>query len=138
MFARVHHIGIAVADMERALRVYASASGAEVLGREPSADGSIEIAMLRLGGDLIELLSPREGESAIQKFIERRGEGLHHVAWEVADIERELRRLKEEGYPLVDERPRPGAMRSRIAFLHPKGTLGTLWELVEPARRGEA
>lgn len=136
MFRRIHHIGVAVADMEAALALYGGAPGAALLEREASADGSMEIATLRLGEGLIELLAPREGESVIQKFIERRGEGLHHVAFEVEDIEAELRRLQEEGYRLVDERPRRGARNTRIAFLHPKSTGGTLWELVEEPEGG--
>lgn len=139
MFKEVHHIGIAAADMEAALRLYAGGAGARLIGREPSKDGTMEIAMLRLGNAFLEILSPKQGESAIRKFIESRGEGLHHVAYEVADIEGELARLKSEGYRLIDERPRPGALGSTIAFLHPKSTGGVLWELVVPGageRRG--
>jgi methylmalonyl-CoA/ethylmalonyl-CoA epimerase len=132
MFKGVHHIGVAASDMEAALRLYAVGAGARLIGREPSKDGTMEIAMLRLGNTRIELLSPKRGDSLIRKFIESRGEGLHHLAYEVADIEGELARLKEEGYRLVDETPRPGALGSTIAFLHPKSTQGVLWELVEP------
>ena len=132
MFKEVHHIGIAAADMEAALRLYVEGAGARLIGREPSRDGTMEIAMLWLGNAFLEILAPRQGESAIRKFIERRGEGLHHVAYEVADIEGELKRLKAAGYELIDEKPRPGAMRSTIAFLKPKSTGGVLWELVVP------
>ncbi|MBI2179139.1 MAG: VOC family protein [Candidatus Tectomicrobia bacterium] len=102
MFKEVHHIGIAAADMEAALRLYAGGAGARLIGREPSRDGTMEIAMLRLGNAFLEILSPRQGESAIKKFIEKRGEGLHHVAYEAADIEGELARLKAAGYRLID------------------------------------
>ncbi len=142
MFTRIHHVGIAVSDMEAALSLYGATAGAALLEREPSRDGTMEIAMLRLeeegGGGLIELLSSRRADSAIGKFLERRGEGLHHLAFEVEDIEAALVRLKEEGYRLVDESPRPGAMNSRIAFLHPKGTGGALWELVEEAKERDS
>lgn len=139
MFKEVHHIGIAAADMEAALRLYTGGAGAKLIEREPSRDGTMEIAMLWLGNAYIEILSPRQGDSAIRKFIERRGEGMHHIAYEVADIEGELARLKSAGYELLDEKPRPGAMRSTIAFLKPKSTQGVLWELVVPPadeRRG--
>ena len=132
MFKAVHHIGIAAADMEAALRRYTEGAGARLVEREPSKDGTMEIAMLWLGNAFLEILSPRQGESAIRKFIEKRGEGLHHIAYEVADIEGELKRLKAAGYELLDEKPRPGAMRSTIAFLKPKSTGGVLWELVVP------
>lgn len=132
MFKEVHHIGIAAADMEAALRLYAGGAGARLIGREPSKDGTTEIAMLRLGNALLEILSPKQGESPISRFIARRGEGLHHLAYEVADIEGELARLKAAGYRLIDEKPRPGALGSTIAFIQPKSTQGVLWELVVP------
>ena len=134
MLKEVHHIGIAAADMEAALRLYVEGAGARLVEREPSTDGTMDIAMLWLGNAFIEVLAPKQGESAIKKFIEKRGEGLHHVAYEVADIEAELKRLKAAGYELIDEKPRPGAMRSTIAFLKPKSTGGVLWELVVPPK----
>ncbi len=130
MFNKVHHIGIAVKDMDAAIALYEQ-SGAKLLGREPSGDGKVDLAMLDLGGDLIEPLSPIQGDSAISKFIEQQGEGLHHVAYEVNDIEAEMARLKNEGFNLIDEKPRPGFMGHIIAFIQPKSTMGTLWELVE-------
>jgi methylmalonyl-CoA epimerase len=132
MFKEVHHIGIAAADMEAAIHLYVEGSGAKLVERELSRDGTMDIAMLWLGNIYIEILAPKQGESAIRKFIEKRGEGLHHVAYEVKDIEGELARLKAAGYELIDEKPRGGAMRSTIAFVKPKSTQGVLWELVVP------
>jgi methylmalonyl-CoA/ethylmalonyl-CoA epimerase len=130
MFNKVHHIGIVVKDMDAAIALYEK-SGAKLLGREPSADGKVDLAMLDLGGDLIEPLAPIHRESNISKFIEQRGEGLHHVAYEVDDIKAEMARLKNEGLELIDETPRPGFMGHIIAFIQPKSSMGTLWELVE-------
>ncbi|MFP6868776.1 MAG: VOC family protein [Nitrospinota bacterium] len=130
MFNKVHHIGIAVKDMDGAIALYKGA-GAKLLGRESSKDGNVDLAMLDLGGDLIEPLSPIRGESEISKFIERHEEGVHHVAYEVDDIKAEMARLKAEGFKLIDEVPRPGFMGHIIAFIEPQSTMGTLWELVE-------
>ncbi len=130
MFNKIDHIGIAVKDMDAAIALYEGA-GAKLLGRELSGDGRVELAMLDLGGDLIEPLAPAGGESGISKFIEERGEGLHHVAYEVPDIAAELARLKGEGFELIDEVARPGFMGHMIAFIKPGSTMGTLWELVE-------
>ncbi|HBK78882.1 MAG TPA: methylmalonyl-CoA epimerase [Nitrospinae bacterium] len=130
MFNKVHHIGIAVKDMDGAIALYKGA-GAKLLGRESSKDGNVDLAMLDLGGDLIEPLSPIRGESGISKFIERHEEGVHHVAYEVDDIKAEMARLKAEGFKLIDEVPRPGFMGHIIAFIEPQSTMGTLWELVE-------
>lgn len=130
MFNKIHHIGIAVRDMDAAIKKYEMV-GAKVLGREPSKDGKLELAMLDLGGDLIEPIAPIQGESGVSKFIEQRGEGIHHFAFEVDDIAAELAKLKGEGFDLIDEKARPGFMGHMIAFIQPKSTMGSLWELVE-------
>jgi methylmalonyl-CoA/ethylmalonyl-CoA epimerase len=130
MFTKIHHIGVAVKDMDGAIALYESA-GAKLLARESSKDGRVDLAMLDLGGDLIEPIAPIEGDSAISKFIAENGEGLHHVAYEVADIKAEMARLKSEGFDLIDEVPRPGFGGHIIAFIKPGSTMGTLWELVE-------
>ncbi|HJP13072.1 MAG: VOC family protein [Nitrospinota bacterium] len=130
MFTKIHHIGVAVKDMDGAIALYESA-GAKLLGREPSGDGRVDLSMLDLGGDLIEPIAPIEGESSVSRFIAKNGEGIHHVAYEVADIKAELARLKSEGFELIDEVPRPGFMGHIVAFIKPGSTMGTLWELVE-------
>ncbi len=130
MFNKIHHIGLAVKDMDAAIALYEGA-GAKLLGREPSKDGKVDLAMLDLGGDLIEPLAPVTGESVISNFIDQNGEGLHHVAYEVDDIEAELARLNAGGFELIDETARPGFMGHMIAFIKPRSTMGTLWELVE-------
>jgi len=130
MFNKVHHIGIAVKDMDGAIALYEGV-GAKLLGRETSRDGNVDLAMLDLGGDLLEPLAPIQGESGISKFIERHGEGIHHVAYEVDDIKGEMVRLVAGGFELIDKIPRPGFMGHIIAFIKPQDTMGTLWELVE-------
>ena len=130
MFNKIHHLGIAVKDMNAAIKLYESA-GAKLLGREPSKDGSTELAMLDLGGDLIEPISPLNEESGVHKFILENGEGLHHVAYDVTEIENVMTKLKEQKIELIDEVPKPGFMGHTIAFIKPDSTMGTLWELVE-------
>jgi len=126
---RLDHIGIAVRDLEGARAGYRRL-GLEEVAREELPDEGVELVVFRLGGARIELLKPL-GEGPLARFLERRGEGLHHLALAVADIDEELRRLREAGVRLVDERPRRGFGGSRIAFIHPKGMGGVLIELVE-------
>lgn len=123
------HVGIAVADLEGALEVYAR------LGLRPGARGrveafAVELCFLEAGGARLELLAPT-GPGPVQRFLERRGPGLHHLALAVENLEAELARLKAAGVPLVDEVPRPGFGGHRVAFLHPAGGGGVLLELVE-------
>ena len=131
MFQRVHHVGIAVRDMDAALALYERAAGGRLIERAPSPDGALELAMLALGDTLIEPIAPLREGTEIGKFLDRRGEGLHHIAYEVERVAAELARLKKEGFRALDEAPRPGFGGTRIAFLHPKSALGVLWELVE-------
>lgn len=130
MFRKVHHIGVAVKDMETALALYEKVGG-RLIGRETSRDGKSDLAMVDIGGGLIEPIAPLDDDSSVGKFIESRGEGIHHIAFAVSDIEAELTHLKEEGFDLIDETPRPGFMGHMIAFIRPKSTMGALWELVE-------
>ncbi|MDA0999669.1 MAG: VOC family protein [bacterium] len=130
MFRKVHHIGVAVNNMEDALALYEKAGG-RLIGRETSRDGKADLAMVDIGGSLIEPIAPLDDDSSVGKFIQTRGEGLHHIAFAVSDIKAELARLKKEGFDLIDESARPGFMGHMIAFIRPKSTMGALWELVE-------
>ncbi len=130
MFNKVHHIGIAVKDMDAAIALYEK-MGAKLLARETSGDGSADLAMLDLGGDLIEPISPLKDDTALAKFIRERGEGLHHVAYDVKNIDGVIADLKAQGFEMIDEKSRPGFGGHLIAFIQPKSTIGTLWELVE-------
>ena len=130
MIAKIDHIGIAVNDIEEATKLYTDVLGLEVEGIETVEEQKARIAMIPVGESRIELLESTDPEGAIAKHIERRGEGMHHLAMRTDDIEGMLRSLKEKGIQLIDEEPRTGAEGSRIAFLHPKGTK-ILLELVE-------
>ncbi|KLU58849.1 glyoxalase/bleomycin resistance protein/dioxygenase superfamily protein [Peptococcaceae bacterium CEB3] len=124
------HIGIAVADLEEALSLY-ERLGLTCEGREEVPGQGVSTAALPLGETRLELLQPTRADSPIGKFLAQRGPGVHHLALAVEDIEGKLKELKERGFRVIDEEPRPGAGGSKVAFLHPKGTLGTLIELVQ-------
>jgi methylmalonyl-CoA/ethylmalonyl-CoA epimerase len=127
----VHHVGIAVADLDLAIATYVSLFGATLEHRETVADQGVEAASLRIGGDArIELLRPLGPETAVGRFLASRGPGLHHVAFEVADVAAELDRLRAEGTPLIDESPRLGLFGLQVAFVHPEATGGVLAEFV--------
>jgi methylmalonyl-CoA/ethylmalonyl-CoA epimerase len=125
----VAHIGVAVENLEEAVAFYR-----EILGIEPQpaevADGAT-IVPFALGDVQIELLVPRAPDTPVGKFIARRGPGIHHICFRVADLDEALQRCRDRGYRLVDQVPRPGASGRRIAFLHPKSTAGILLELTE-------
>ena len=132
----VNHIGIAVESIDANRAFYEQTLGARFDGIEEVADQGVRVAFYSIGEPghevKLELLEPITGESAIAKFIEKRGAGLHHVAYTVASIEDRLTELKEKGVQLIDEQPRGGAHDTRIAFLHPKASAGVLTELCEP------
>lgn len=126
---RIAHIGIAVQDLSESLRFYRDVLGLTPLPAE-TADGAT-IVSLPFGDAIVELLEPRNPESPIARFLARRGPGIHHVCYRVANLDAALARARAAGYRLVDEAPRTGAGGRRIAFLHPKATAGTLIELTE-------
>ena len=128
----LEHIGIAVSDLEEALALYEEAFGLEAESIVALEERNVRVAFLPLGNTKIELLEPM-GEGALSRFLERRGEGLHHIALGVSDIRGSLKKLKEKGIRLVDEAPRPGAEGDLVAFLHPRSTRGVLVELCERA-----
>jgi methylmalonyl-CoA/ethylmalonyl-CoA epimerase len=133
MFLRIDHIGIAVDDLDDALRLYSEKIGMREQHRETVEDQGVEAVLLEIGEGHVELLVPLGPETAVGRFLERHGPGVHHVAYRTDDIESALESLREVGLRLIDEQPRIGIRGSRVAFVHPKSTGGVLTELVEPA-----
>jgi len=132
MIIRIDHIGVAVNSVEDAVKLYTDAFGikAEDIEMETVEEQKVRAAMIPVGENRIELLESTDSEGPIAKYIEKRGEGMHHLALEVSDIQGMLKTLKEKGLPLIDMEPRIGAGGAKVAFLHPKGTK-VLIELVE-------
>jgi len=126
----VHHIGIAVDDLDTAVLVYGELFGATLEHRETVEEQGVEAASLRAGESRIELLRPLGPETPVGKFLAKRGPGMHHVAFQVDDLGVELRRLRDEGALLIDETPRRGLFGLQVAFVHPEATGGVLAELV--------
>ena len=133
MLSTIDHIGVAVEDIDAALAWYRDALGMPLVHRETVAEQGVDAALLDVGDSHVELLSPLGPETAVGKFLTRRGPGLHHVAYRVADVEETLSALAAAGIRLIDERPRTGIRGSRVAFLHPASTGGVLTEIVQPA-----
>jgi methylmalonyl-CoA/ethylmalonyl-CoA epimerase len=126
----VHHIGIAVDDLDAAVLVYSELFGATLEHRETIEEQGVVAASLRTGASRIELLGALGPETPVGKFLAKRGPGLHHLAFQVADLGAELRRLRAEGAQLIDETPRRGLFGLQVAFVHPEATGGVLAELV--------
>ena len=131
MVDKINHIGIAVKSIEEALKFYTERLGLESMEAVEVPEQKVRVASLRIGESRIELVESTSPDSPIAKFLKMRGEGIHHIAFEVTDIEKRLKELKEKGVRLIDEKPRLGAHGTRIAFIHPKSTQGVLIELVE-------
>ncbi len=129
----VNHIGIAVRSIDAQRGFYEGILGAVFEGVEVVADQKVRVGFFRVGDVRFELLEPMEPTSTVATFLEKRGEGLHHVALTVDDIKARIAELKQAGVRMIDEVPRPGAHHMQIAFLHPKSTFGVLTELCEPA-----
>jgi methylmalonyl-CoA/ethylmalonyl-CoA epimerase len=129
----IDHVGLAVSDLERAIALYEEAFGMPVAHRETVESQGVEAVLLDVGAGHVELLRPLGPETVVGRFIAKRGEGLHHVAYRVADIDSTLARLKQAGIELIDAEARTGIRGSRVAFVHPRATHGALTELVEPA-----
>jgi methylmalonyl-CoA epimerase len=131
MFIGMDHVGVAVKNLDEAIGVYRDILGFKLLGVHVLTERKVKVAFLSTGGETqIELLEPLGSESPVAKFLESRGEGIHHIAVKVDDIEKALEELKRKGVTLVDEKPRAGAEGKKIAFVHPKSTKGVLLELV--------
>jgi methylmalonyl-CoA epimerase len=127
---KIDHIGIVVQDIQQALKTYESALGLPLKEVVEVPDQQVEVALLPLGESNIELVQPTSPDTGTAKFLEKRGEGIHHICIEVQDIEAALERLKAHNVQLIDEVPRPGA-HGRVAFIHPKSAHGVLVELIE-------
>lgn len=132
MLNKISHLGIAVTSIEESLPFYQDVLGMKFEGTEEVAEQKVKVAFFALGESRIELLEPTAPDSPVAKFLDKNGPGLHHVAYEVANLEQRLAELKANGVRLVDETPRGGAHATRIAFLHPKASGGVLTELCEP------
>ena len=131
MLAKIEHVALAVTDLDAAIDHYKTVWNIDVVHRERVDDQGVEEAMLPLGESFLQLLAPTAPDSTVAKFIERRGEGLHHIAYEVDDLEATLAELKTKGVPLIDEVPRRGGRGHMVAFVHPKGNHGLLVELIQ-------
>lgn len=136
MVKGIAHIGIAVKDLTSSIELFQRLLDGSIEHEEEVPSQKVKTAMIRSGTDVFELLEAMDSESAIHRFIEKRGEGIHHIAIEVEDIVDELKRLRSTGFVLIDEIPRMGAEHSQVAFLHPKSTNGVLIELVQ--KNGDA
>lgn len=131
MVNKVDHIGIAVKDLDEALKFYEEVLGIKCVNTEVVEEQKVKVAFLPIGDTEVELLESTEEDGPIAKFIEKRGEGIQHIAYRVEDIEKTIKELKEKGIRMIDEKPRYGAGGAKIAFLHPKSTYGVLIELCE-------
>ncbi len=128
---KIEHIGIAVKDLDAAEKLYAKLLGVEPYKREEVKSQKVMTSFLRMGPNKIELLAATSEDSVIHKYLEKKGEGMHHIAFAVTDIKAEMQRLKDEGFRLLQEAPSAGADNKLVCFLHPKGTTGVLVELVQ-------
>ena len=136
MLSRIDHIGIAVEDLNQAIDIYERRLGLKVSGRERLESEGIEVAMLPIGESRIELLAPIRPDSTVRKFLDNRGEAVHHVAFGTNDVAAALGRAGGAGGQLIDRVPRPGAHGTRVGFVHPKSACGVLVEFVEADRSG--
>ena len=132
MTNKINHIGIAVKNLEASLPFYRDTLGMTFEGDEVVTEQKVKVAFLAVGDSRIELLEPTAADSPVAKFLEKNGEGVHHIAYEVVDLTLALAELKRDGVRLIDETPRSGAHGTSIAFLHPKATGGVLTELCQP------
>jgi len=133
MFDRIDHVGIAVEAIDPALLLYEDSFGLTLVHREIVEEQGVEAVLLDLGENHIELLAPLDADTPVGRFLARSGPGIHHIAYQVSDIEAELAQLQAAGIELIDKQPRVGIRGSRVAFAHPKYTGGVLTEIVEPA-----
>lgn len=133
MFTRIDHIGVAVEDLDAAIKLYERNFEMELVHRETVESQGVEAVLLDVGDGHVELLAPLAPDTPVGKFIAKKGPGMHHVAYAVEDIESELDRLKENGTKLIDRKARTGIRQSRVAFLHPAATGSVLTEIVQPA-----
>jgi methylmalonyl-CoA/ethylmalonyl-CoA epimerase len=132
LFGRIDHIGVAVSDLDSAVRLYAQQLDMREQHRETVEDQGVEAVLLEVGEGHVELIKPLSEDSGVSKFLAKNGPGLHHVAYACEDIDEALGAVRDAGLQLIDKEPRRGIRGSRVAFLHPKSTGGVLTEIVEP------
>jgi methylmalonyl-CoA/ethylmalonyl-CoA epimerase len=133
VFTRIDHVGVAVEQLEQALELYGESFQLQLAHREVVEEQGVEAVLLDVGENHVELLAPLGPDTPVGKFLAKNGPGLHHVAYQVEDIDSTLDSLKQAGLRLIDEQPRTGIRGSRVAFMHPRSTAGVLTEIVEPA-----
>lgn len=133
MFNRIDHIGVAVDDLDAAINLYENVLGMKLVHRETVTEQGVDAVLLDVGENHVELLSPLADDTPVGRFLAKNGPGLHHVAYQVTDIEQALAALTADGVRLIDETPRIGIRGSRVAFVHPKSSGSVLTEIVEPA-----
>ena len=131
LLTEIDHVAIAVRDLDEAIDSYRESFGATVDHREVVENDGVEEALLKVAESYIQLLTPTRDDSPVAKYLEKKGEGLHHVAFRVADCGAALEHLKAQGHKVIDEFPRPGSRGTTVAFVHPKAIHGTLIELVQ-------
>jgi len=136
VFGRIDHVGVAVEDLDAGIVLYEKSFEMELVHRETVESQGVEAVLLDVGDGHVELLAPLGPETPVGKYLERKGPGLHHVAYAVEDIDAELQRLTAAGIELIDSEARTGIRGSRVAFLHPRATGAVLTEIVEPAEGG--
>ena len=133
MFGRIDHIGVAVEDLDAAIALHEEAYGMAVAHREVVEEQGVEAVLLDVGENHVELLRPLDEETPVGRFLSKRGPGLHHVAYQVTDVQATLDTLRDRGLRLIDQTPRNGIRGSRVAFLHPASSGGVLTEIVQPS-----
>jgi methylmalonyl-CoA/ethylmalonyl-CoA epimerase len=133
VFTRIDHIGVAVEEIEPALELYRDSFELHVAHREVVEEQGVEAVLLDVGENHVELLAPLGPDTPVGKFLASKGPGMHHVAYQVTDIDATLEALAQAGMRMIDEQPRTGIRGSRVAFMHPRSTAGVLTEIVQPA-----
>lgn len=131
MIGKINHLGIAVKSLAEAEKQWGPVLGLKKLGEEEVPEQKVRVAMFQVGESKVELLEPTSPDGAIGKFLDKRGEGIHHLCFQVDDIKQALEKMKAQGAPVIDAEPRRGAGGHKVAFLHPKGFNGVLVELLE-------
>jgi len=131
LLTEIDHVAIAVRDLEAAIAWYADVFGALVVHREIVESDGVEEALVRVADSYVQLLTPTRDDSPVAKFLEKKGEGLHHVAYRVANCADALEKVKASGSHVIDSHPRPGSRNTTVAFVHPQASFGTLIELVQ-------
>jgi len=133
VFGEIDHIGVAVEDLDESIALYRDRLGMREQHRETVEEFGVEAALLEIGDAHVELLTPIQADSAVARFLDKNGPGMHHVAYRTSDIDAALAQMSKAGVRMIDEQARTGIRDSRVAFVHPKSTGGVLTEIVEPA-----